>query len=357
MKNQDNQNLEFIPHSRPTLGADEIKAVSEVIASGQIAEANVVKAFENAFARKIGVKYAVATSSGTAALHLTLLAMGTGENSEVIIPSYVCTALLNAINYVGATPVLAEIDAETCNLDADDVKKRITPKTRAIIVPHMFGLAADLDGLLELDVPVIEDCAQSVGACYRRKPLGTFGAASVFSFYATKVMTSGEGGMVVSNSRKIAEIADDLKSYDKRDSYKTRFNYKMTEIQAALGLNQLAQLDTFIARRRSIARSYIDAFKSLEIKLPREDPDHIYYRFITRMDTDTDRIKLMLSEKGVGCDRPIYLPLHRFLKINGYPVTEQVWEKSLSIPIYPSLTPKEVDRVIRVFTETIKQVR
>jgi dTDP-4-amino-4,6-dideoxygalactose transaminase len=356
LKSHPKKDFDYIPHSRPTLGAEEIKAVSEVIASGQLAEADVVSDFESAFAKRIGAKYAVATSSGTASLHLALLSLGIGENDEVIIPSFVCTALLNAVNYVGAIPVLAEIDPETFNLDPDDVKSRLTPRTKAIIVPHMFGLAADLDSLLQLGVPILEDCAQSVGAHYRQKPLGALGVASVFSFYATKVMTSGEGGMLVSNSKKIADLANDLKTYDKRDRYKIRFNYKMTEIQAVLGLNQLKQLNTFIERRQSIARAYTRAFKGLDIQLPFEDPDHIYYRFVAQMDGDVSTIKQLVSAKGIGCERPIYLPLHCLMNIAGYSVAEQAWEKSLSIPIYPSLTSKEVDRVIEIFTETLKTV-
>ncbi len=200
MKNQAEQNLSFIPHSRPTLGEDEVRAVAAVIESGNIAEGEVVQRFEKAFARKMGVQHAVAVSSGTAALHLALLAMGIGPDEEVIIPSYVCTALLHAVQYVGARPVLAEIDPLIFNIDPDDVQKRITTRTGAIIVPHLFGAAADLDKLLKLNVPIIEDCAQAVGGTYQQKPLGTFGDIAIFSFYATKVMATGEGEMVTSNA-------------------------------------------------------------------------------------------------------------------------------------------------------------
>lgn len=349
--NQDGHLTDFIPHSRPTLGPKEIKAASDVIASGQIAQAKVVQAFESAFARKLGVKYALTTSSGTAALHLALLSLSIGTDDEVIIPSYVCTALLNAVRYVGAQPVLAEINPDTFNLDPDDVKKRLSRRTKALIVPHLFGLAADLDGLLNLNVPIIEDCAQSTGAVYRQQALGTFGHAAIFSFYATKVMTCGEGGMIVSNSKKSIDRIKDLKDYDKKDAYKTRYNYKMTDIQASIGLAQLSRLDSFIQRRRSIARSYIEAFKSLGLKLGPHDPEHIYYRFIIKLKTDSSPLISELLQKGIGCDRAIYLPLHQLLKLKGYPITEEVWQKSLSLPIYPSLTQKEVDRVIEAFLD------
>jgi dTDP-4-amino-4,6-dideoxygalactose transaminase len=341
-------NPDFIPHSRPTLGAEEKKAVAAVIDSGHIAEGSAVKEFEDAFARWMGVNRAVATSSGTAALHLTLLAMDIGPDDEVIIPSYVCTALLNAVRYVGASPVLAEIDPVTYNIDPHDVKRRLSRHTKAIVVPHLFGLAADLDRLLELNVPIIEDCAQAVGAKLNGIPLGTFGDASIFSFFATKMMTCGEGGMVISNSEKLINRVADLKTYDEKERYETRFNYKMTDIQAAIGLAQLARLDSFILQRRAIATRYLKAFQSLGLKLPPDDPAHIYYRFVIGFETDSQPVVSKLVYNGIGCARPIYMPLHAYLKLTGYPLTDNAWQTSLSIPIYPSLSDQEMNRVIEV---------
>jgi dTDP-4-amino-4,6-dideoxygalactose transaminase len=343
--------IDFIPHSRPTLGPEEIKAAAEVIECGHIAEGRVVREFEAAFARKMGGNYAVATSSGTAALHLTLLAMGIGSNAEVILPSYVCTALLNAVRYVGASPIFAEIDPLTYNIDPDDVKKRLSGRTKAMIVPHLFGLAADLENLLALNVPVIEDCAQSVGGGIGNKALGTFGDACIVSFYATKVMTCGEGGMVLSNSENLADRIKDLKIYDQRDRYETRFNYKMTDIQAAIGLTQLAKLDCFIQRRRNVAKEYFRAFQPLGVKIPADHPAHIYYRFVIGLDTDSRPLISKLAQKGIGCARPIYLPLHHCLKLTGYPLTDKAWRTSLSIPIYPSLSDQEVQRVIEIMLD------
>jgi perosamine synthetase len=345
LKNPAEHNPEFIPHSRPTLGPAEGNAVSKVLESGHIAEGKTVQKFEKAFARKMGVRYAVAVSSGTAALHLVLLAMGIGSQDEVVIPSFVCTALLNAVRYVGAKPVPAEIDADTYNLDPADVKRRLTRHTKAVIVPHLFGLSADLDEFLALDVPVIEDCAQSAGGSYHQKPLGALGAAGIFSFYATKVLTTGEGGMVVSSSKKIIERVKDMKTYDKKDDCQIRFNYKMTDIQAAVGLVQLKRLDSFLHRRQAIARNYLETFKSLSLKLPPESADHIYYRFVIRLKTDLERFSRTLLQKGIGCARPVYLPLHQCLSLKGFSITEKAWKNSLSIPIYPSLSDEEVERV------------
>ena len=337
---------DLIPHSKPTLGAEESRAVSEVIESGYIAEGKIVNKFERAFAKFLGVEYAMSTNSGTAALHLILQAMGVGPGDEVIIPSYVCSALLNAVNYVGATPILAEINPDTHNLFATDVKGRISNRTKAIVVPHLFGLAADLKPLLELDVPVIEDCAQSIGATYYQRPVGTIGAVALFSFYATKVITTGEGGMVVCNSGDIAARIRDLKTYDKRDDYKVRFNYKMTDIQAALGIVQLQRLESIIRRRKAIAAEYNRAFNSCDLKLPPTDGDHIYYRYVLGLNMDSRPWIRELARRGIVCDRPIHFPLHRNLKLGGYPVTDKAWKQSLSIPIYPALTDQEIRRII-----------
>jgi len=356
MENESEHNLTAIPHSRPTLGPEEMKAVSGVISLGYVAEGSVVQKFEQSFANYLNIGHAVATNSGTSALHLTLLALDVGPGDEVIIPSYVCCALLNAVNYTGATPVLADIRPDTYNLDAADVIKRINDRTRAIIVPHLFGLAADLDSLLALKVPVIEDCAQAVGSEYAQRPVGTFGIAAIYSFYATKVITTGEGGMVVSNSKDIAERIRDLKTYDQKDDYRMRFNYKMTDIQAALGLAQLGRLETFIRRRRAIAGQYARSFKNLGLGLPPDDSGHIYFRYVIGLKTDSLSWIQALARKGIGCDRPVFLPLHRQMKRKGCPASEKAWKNSLSIPIYPSLTDGEVTNVIDAVLNTASKM-
>ncbi len=347
----------FIPHSQPTLGEDEARAVAAVVSSGHIAEGKVVSDFEKAFAQKMGIRDAVAVSSGTAALHLTLLAMDVGPGNEVIIPSYVCTALLHAIEYVGAKPVLAEIDPRSYNLDASDVQKRITEQTKAIIVPHLFGLAVDLDRFLDLNVPLIEDCAQAVGGTYHNKMLGTFGQAAIFSFYATKVMAAGEGGMVISKSPELLERIRDLKTYDEKAADRTRYNYKMTDMQAALGKVQLGRLDEFISRRRKIAQNYIQAFDSLAVKLPVEQDEHIYYRFTVGLDSDCEAMIRNLGKQEIGSARPIFLPIHRHLKTDGYPITAHAWTTTLSIPIYPSLPSAAIDRVSDCFIRNYEKYR
>jgi len=340
--------LPYIPHSRPTLDEEEARAAAAVVASGHVAEGPAVAAFEQEFTAHIGVPYAVATSSGTAALHLVLAAMGVGPGDEVVIPSFVCSALLQAVNYTGAVPVLADIDHATLNLDPRDVERRLSPRTRAVILVHMFGLAADVARFLGLGVPIIEDCAHSIGGIHGTRRLGSFGQAAVFSFYATKVIATGAGGMVVTSSRELSDRIRDLKFYDKKSDYRLRFNYQLTDIQAAVGRVQLAKLDRFIARRRDIAQGYRAAFQDLPVRLPPDDAGHIFFRYVLDTGTDCTDIIRRASQSGVGCDRPVHTPLHRLLGQPGFPHAENSWRQCLSIPIYPSLTDADQERVIEV---------
>ncbi len=341
----------IIQHSRPTIGQEEIEAVSKVIASGQIAQGSEVEAFEQEFANRIGARYAAAVNSGTAALHLSLQALGVSSGDEVIIPSYVCTALLNAVNYTGATPIIADIDPFTLNIDPDNVAEHITPRTKAIIVPHMFGLMADIGRLKKLGIPLIEDCAQAVGARSGDNMAGSLGAVGAFSFYATKMMTCGEGGMVVSDSKEIIDRVRQSREYDNQDTYSLRYNYKMTDIQAAMGRQQLKKLDDFIARRRDIAGLYNQAFIGLTIDLPRYENDHAFYRYNIRVNQDVPWWIGRMENAEIACAKPIYKPLHHYLNHGGCPQTDQVYQQALSIPIYPTLSDDDVKRIINAVTK------
>jgi len=341
-----------IPHSRPTLGQEEMEAAGRVILSGQVSQGNEVEKFEASFGSRMNTGFAAAVNSGTSALHLALLSLDIGAGMEVIIPSYVCTALLNVVKYVGAEPVLAEIDPDTFNLDPGDVKKRLTKRTGAIILPHMFGLTADTDSFLDLGVPVIEDCAQALGGTYKAKALGTSGCMAIFSFYATKVMTTGEGGMVLSSSKTLIDRVKDLREYDQNENYGTRYNYKMTDIQAAIGAVQLSRLDEFIQKRRAIARKYSMAFRDLDLRLPPDDPDHIYYRYILGLNEKADPWIRALREKGINCSKPVHKPIHMHLGLGRYSISENAWSNSLSIPIYPSLTDQNAEQVISEIRES-----
>lgn len=339
----------IIPHSRPTVGPAEGRAAAAVIESAQIAQGAKVREFEQRFSAKHGAGDATACSSGTAALHLALMALGVHSGQEVIIPSYVCTALLNAVRYTGATPVVSDINSRSYNLDPDAVRAKMSRRTAAIIVPHMFGLPADVSSLSDCGVPLIEDCAQALGSTADGSWVGTRGQLAICSFYATKVITCGEGGMVVSRSKGLTERVRDLRDYDGRDDDKVRYNYKMTDIQAAVGLCQLDRLDEFIQRRRFIAGAYDAAFGELPMNLPVQAPGHIYYRYVIDTRRDAGEVIRKLGLKNIRAARPVGRPLHRHLGLDGYAGTETAWRSAVSLPIYPSLSEEDLHRIIDVF--------
>ncbi len=347
--------MQIIPHSRPTIDYEEVNAAAAVLQSGQLAQGEQVLHFEKALASLIGVGGAVAVSSGTAALHLTLLALEIGEDDDVVIPSFVCPALLNAIRYVRAVPVLADIIRETFNMDLQDLKRRRTGKTKAVIIPHMFGLPADIKEIVALGIPVIEDCAQALGSRYEGVPTGSFGVLSVFSFYATKVICTGEGGMVVANDLQLLERIRDLRDYDEKDDGRLRYNYKLTNLQAALGLAQLRKLPALIGRRRDIAGQYDEFLREYLLSMPVCPPDreHIYYRYVIR----TKHVAELLAaggEAGIAYRRPVFKPLHHYLGMAGYPQTEAAFLETVSLPIYPSLSDTEVKTILHHVQSILK---
>lgn len=336
-----------IPHSRPFLGRREQQAVSRVMASGHIAQGAEVEAFERSVSQTLECQHAVAVHSGTAALHLALLALGIGRNDRVAIPSYVCSSLLHVVNMVGARPLLIDVDPATYNMSPDDLRKRLRPRTKAIILPHMFGLAAEIEEIAGHGIPVIEDCAMSLGAQYHGKPAGSLGSLSVVSFYATKMIATGEGGMVLGDRAKLLREVRDLRSYDGHQRHRARFNYKMTDMQAAMGRAQLTRLTGFIRRRRHLASRYRRALGMGPWELPTNEGHHIYYRFVIRVHKRAQRFLSRMNELGIEARRPVFNPLHRYLKLEGFPGTEEVFRRAVSIPLYPALTNDESRHVIQ----------
>lgn len=320
----------MIPHSRPEVGEAEIDAVSRVLRSQRIAQGSEVEAFEQECAAFVGRRFGVAVNSGTAALHLGLAVLGVGANEAVVFPSYACAALLQAVTHQQARPALADIGPD-CNLDPG----AIPGACRAAIVPHLFGAPARLPAGL----PVIEDIAQSIG--------GGTGAASVVavvSFYATKLLTTGEGGMLLTDNEGMAEYARDLREYDNRDDFVVRYAYKMTDFQAALGRVQLKRLPEFIERRQTVAQRYTSAFAELPIHLPNPN-GHVFFRYVIATE-QREALERHLSALGIEAKRPIYRPAHHYLG-GSYPHSERAHHENLSIPIYPAMTSQECEFVIQ----------
>lgn len=336
-----------IPHSRPLIDKEDINAVTDVLASGHIAQGEKVREFETRIANFIGTKYGIAISSGTSAIHLALVGLDVGPEDEVIVPSYVCASPYMAILYIGAKPKIVDINPSDFNLCASTLKEKLTSKTKAVIVPHMFGNPAELDELLELEIPIIEDCAQSLGAEYKKRRVGSYGRLSVYSFYATKMITTGEGGMVLTNNQEIYRKIIEIREYNKKDLSKLRFNYKMTDIQAELGLSQLKKLPSFIKRRKEIASTYNKLFSKLDVQIPRQysHKKSVFFRYVILLER-LNHIQKASKRRGIMCEKPVWKPLHKSLNSTKCPNSDYVYNHALSIPLYPSLTKEEIEYVI-----------
>ena len=347
-----------IPHSRPTIAQDDIDAIKEVLVTGMIAQGDKVKEFEEDFARFIGKKYAVACSSGTSALHLAMICLNITSGDEVILPSYVCSSPYIACLHAGAVPRVTDISDHGFNICPKNVNNERSDKTKAIIVPHMFGTPADLDEISVEGVRVVEDCAQSPGATYRGKMTGAFGDISIFSFYATKMLTTGEGGMLLTDIQEVSDYAKELRAYDMKSLSPPKYNYKMTDIQAALGISQLHKLKQFIETRRKQALLYSEALEGFGIGLPEKHThmNPIYYRYVISI-KESERVQDFAKKRGVICEKPVFLPLHRSLGLKEFPNTERAYSQALSIPLYPSLSSEEQDYVIHTLRKALSYVK
>jgi perosamine synthetase len=330
---------------------DEVRSV---LASGILVGGERIETFEDAFSRRMGTLGSRAVSSGTAALHLALLALAVGPGDEVVIPGYVCSAPLHAVRYTGAEPVLADVHPETGISGSEEIDRVITKKTRAVIAVHLFGRAAPMDEITSLGIPVIEDAAQAVGGVYGSRPLGSWGDASVFSFYATKVITTGHGGMVSSGSRDILSVVEDLREYDKREDDRLRYNYSMTEVAAAIGGVQLERLDEFLMRRRKIASFFREEFEKVGAMLPPTAPagEDIHYRFIIKAPKKAAETIDRLTGLGISARRPVFSPLYSYTGSQVLPGVKRAFDEDVSIPIYPALTDTEVEKI----SEAVRKV-
>ena len=337
----------MIPHSKPYISEGDVEGAAAAIRSGMLVDGRAVSDFEEAFSNRIETSDSVAVSSGTAALHLSLIALGLGPRDEVVIPAYVCTAPLNAVRYVGARPVLSDVEPQAGISGAEEINRAITPRTRAVICVHLFGRSAPIDDISSLGVDVIEDSVQAVGGLYKGCPIGSFGTVSVFSFYATKVMTTGHGGMVSSKDEDLMDKVRDLIHYDQREDKKLRYNYQMTSFQAALGLSQLGWLDEFLSRRKKIAQYYHEEFQRAGIDMPAPAPmeEDIHYRFIIKAPGRVKDVIDRLSDLGVRAMRPVFLPLYFYTGDEELVGTKKAYEEDVSIPIYPALTDSDVERI------------
>jgi perosamine synthetase len=378
-----------VPFHRAAVGEDEARAVSEVIRSGWITMGPKTFEFEKEFAQYVGAEHAVAVSTGTAALHLALEAAGVQAGDEVLVPTTTFTATAEAVIYAGARPVLVDIDSLTMNMDPEDAARRITPKTKAIIPVHLAGQPCDMDEIHDLarvrNLRVIEDAAHALPSEHQGRRVGQISEFTCFSFYATKTLTTGEGGMITTNNARAAERMrlmrlhgierDAWKRYrgDGSWSYKVLeagFKYNLTDFQSAMGLVQLAKCDAMKQAREKIAHRYSDAFSSsAELVHPsvRKDRSSSWHLYILRLrldllDMDRDDFILALHRRGVACSVH-FIPLHLqpyYGRAYGYkpgdfPAAEREYRSCLSLPIFPGMTEQEIKHVIAAVLNTAKE--
>jgi len=367
----------MIPVMRPWLGQEEAEAAAEAVASGWIAQGPRVREFEDAFAAAIGTPHAVAVSSCTTALHLALTAAGIGPGDEVIVPSLSFIATANAVRYVGAQPVFADVDLATQNLIPQTVEPHLTGRTRAVILVDQGGVPADLDAVRALcdlhQVTVIEDAACAVGSTYRARPAGAGAALAAFSFHPRKLLTTGEGGMVTTwdgsiavRLRRLREHGMDISAADRHRSQQpviehyteVGFNYRMTDIQAAIGLAQLRKLPEMVARRRALARRYQELLSCIPSLLTADDPPYgetNYQSFWMLLPeepaVDRDNLLRLLADAGISARRgivaahlePAYVDAKPSL-----PVTERLTSRSLILPLFHQMTDSQQKHVVSV---------
>jgi dTDP-4-amino-4,6-dideoxygalactose transaminase len=359
----------MIPIARPDIGPEEIAAVTEVLESGMIAQGRRVKELEDAWAEFVGVRHAVATANGTLALMAIFAGIGLGPGDEVITVSHTFAATANAILSTGATPVFVDIEPDTFLIDAKKIERAITPRTRVICPVHLFGLVADMDMIRAIadrhGLIVVEDACQAHGATFRGRMAGSFGHGA-FSLYATKNMTTAEGGFVTTNDATLADWLRLYRNQGMRARYQFEmlgFNFRMTDLAAAIGLVQLAKLPRNTARRQAIAARYDAAFGELPIGLP-ITPDgrtHVFHQYTLDVGGARDAIVADLHEAGVGADIYYPIPVHRqsYIMERGLhadlPVTDSAAARTLALPMFPGLTDAEQDQVIDAVRTTVER--
>lgn len=380
----------FLPFALPDIGEEEINEVLDSLRSGWLTTGPKAKQFEKDFAEFIGEGVeAIAINSATAGLHLALEALGIGPGDEVITTPYTFTATAEVVRYLGADPVFVDIEPDTFNIDPLKIEKAITPRTKAIIPVHFAGLPCDMDAILEIakkhDLKVVEDSAHALPAKYKGKLIGALESdITVYSFYATKTITTGEGGMLVTRNPEIAKRCRIMRlhgiSRDAFDRYTSTkpswhyevvapgFKYNLTDIAASLGIQQLKKAWRFQKRREEMAANYDEALKGLPLALPPKPPSgdvHSWHLYVIRLGDEVkvsrDRFIEMMAEKGIGCSVH-FIPLHLHpywrdtynLQPNDFPSALNVYEKAVSLPLYTKMTAADQIRVITAVREILQ---
>lgn len=349
---------EFIPAAKPIIGDAERAAVDAVLRSGMVVQGAEVAAFEREFSQVLlDGRTAVAVASGTAGLHLGLLAAGIGAGDEVIVPSFTFAATANAVALTGATPVFADIELAHYCVDPEHVATLITDRTRAIMPVHLYGHPANMTALTELaqrhGLALFEDAAQAHGATLAGRPMGTFGAFAMFSLYATKNMTSGEGGMVATADDELAQRLRLLRNQGMARAYENEIvglNERMTDLQAAIGRVQLTKLDGWTKDRQANARFFDECLDGVGLPAVAPDAVHVYHQYTITVPDDRDGfVAALRTEYGIGSGVYYPIPTHRlpsFARTDDLPNTEQACGAVVSLPVHPSLDEAARERIV-----------
>ncbi|MCB9131205.1 MAG: DegT/DnrJ/EryC1/StrS family aminotransferase [Anaerolineales bacterium] len=367
----------IIPVCEPTLDGNELKYVQQAVETNWISSAGgFIRDFEARFAEECGAKYGIACANGTVALHLALATLGLEPGDEVIIPAFTMIATINAVTYCGATPVLVDNELDFWQMDVEDVARKITPRTKAIIPVHIYGHPVDMDALNELacrhGITVIEDAAEAHGAEYKGRRTGGLGAAAAFSFYGNKILTTGEGGMITTNDQDIARLAWNLRDHafssERHFWHKfVGFNYRMTNLQAAVGLAQVERLNELVAARRRNAAHYTSLLRDIPgITTPPEAPwaKNVFWMYGIMVERDSfgmnrDQLRSVLADNGIET-RTFFIPMHcqpvywNTFKGQRFPVAERLCRDGFYLPSSSSLTINEIERVAAAISDAQK---
>jgi perosamine synthetase len=362
----------MIPIAKPLISDEEINAVIDVLKSGMLAHGKEVEAFEKEFAQYLGAKHGIAVCNGTAALDVALKALKIKPGDEVITTPFTFMASSNVILFQGAKPIFADIDPKTFNLDPNEVLEKINDKTKAIIVVHLYGQPADMKAFKEIaedyNLYLVEDCAQAHGAEFKGQKVGTFGDIAAFSFYPTKNMTTGEGGIVVTNNDELAERAKLIRSHGQTKKYlqeELGYNLRMTNIAAAIGRVQLKKLDEWNAKRIENAKLLTEGISKIKgLTPPYVDPrvKHVFHQYVIRVEDDfslsRDELMERLRERGIGTAVHYPIPVHHqpFYQKLGYPKdicpnAIEASKKVLSLPVHPAVSREDIDYIIQTLRE------
>ena len=361
----------MIPVAEPRLDGNEFKYLKDCVKSGWISSiGEYITRFEKEFSDYIGTKYGIATSSGTAALHLALVSLGIGPKDEVIVPTLSFIATANSVAYTGATPVFVDSEKETWNIDPEDIKKHITDRTKAIIPVHLYGHPADMDPILELaekhSLHVIEDAAEAHGAEYKKRKVGSLGIVGCYSFYGNKIVTSGEGGMITTNNEKLAEmimmLRDHAMSKTKRYWHPMiGYNYRMTNMQAAVGLAQVERIEHHITAKRNNAEMYNNLLKDVPNITPPPEMKwarNVFWMYSVLVDNvDRDKLMVTLREKGIDT-RPFFHPMHTQPPYQDHTdedlkVACDLAARGLSLPSGTTLKRKQIKYICETLAEAL----